>query len=67
MKFKFITIISLIVLLLIFIFQNSSIVELKFLFWSFSVSSLLLVIISFLIGILTGLLLIKSGNNKDQT
>ena len=51
------------VLMVIFIFQNIDVVEINFLFWSFSISRALMIFLIFLTGIILGALL---GNIKKK-
>jgi putative membrane protein len=57
MNLKLITILSLIALGAIFIVQNVDIVELRFLFWTMSMSRALMFVFLLLIGIVIGWLL----------
>ena len=57
MNLKLITILSLIALGAIFIVQNAEVVELRFLFWTMSMSRALMFVFLMLIGIVIGWLL----------
>jgi len=53
-NWKWIVIFILLLILVIFATQNYEIVEIKFLLWSFKTSRAIIIISTFLIGILTG-------------
>lgn len=53
-KAKLITLLVLVALMLIFVFQNLGVVEIRFLFWSALMSRSLLVLIFFLLGAAAG-------------
>ena len=57
MNWKIILIISILLLLVIFTAQNYQIVEIKFLFWSFSTSRAILLFVTLSVGVIIGLLL----------
>ncbi|UPT78563.1 LapA family protein [Sulfurovum sp. XGS-02] len=57
MNIKIISVIVLIVFVVLFVFQNISIVEVHFLFWSLQISRALLIFCLLLIGIAIGWLL----------
>jgi len=67
MSAKLIAIIVLLVLLLIFAIQNIQPVVLNFLFWQISTSSVLSILVSFVIGLLTGCLLMMIGRMKKKS
>ena len=67
MSAKLIAIIILLVLLLIFAIQNTQPVVLNFLSWQISTSSVLFILVSFVIGLLTGCLLIMIGRMKKKS
>ncbi len=64
------TVITIILLIIftIFILQNTSVVEIKFLFWELSMSRVLILLGALLIGVLVGLLIGrgKSGGKDKQ-
>lgn len=60
-------IIVLLILLLIFAIQNTQPVVLNFLFWLISTSSVLSILVSFIIGLLTGCLLMMIGRMKKKS
>ncbi|MBP8792930.1 MAG: LapA family protein [Lutibacter sp.] len=63
MKTKTIIAILFISIIIIFSLQNSEIIDVNFLFWKLSISRILVILGSFLIGILVGLLMsIKKKN-----
>jgi uncharacterized integral membrane protein len=66
MKAKLIAIVVLLMLLLIFAIQNGQTVVLNFLFWQISTSSVLSILGSFMIGVLTGCLLMMIGRMKKK-
>lgn len=58
-----------IALIIIFSIQNAELTEVKFLFWKISIYRILVILGSFGIGILVGVILMKKGllkNNKKQ-
>jgi uncharacterized integral membrane protein len=59
MQTKIISILSLIILVLIFISQNTGVTQLNFLFWTFEMSAILLFSFILLIGIILGLIISK--------
>jgi uncharacterized integral membrane protein len=67
MSAKLIAIIVLLILLLIFAIQNIQPVVLYFLFWKISTSSVVSILVSFLIGLLTGWLLTMIGRMKKKS
>jgi len=67
MSAKLIAIIALLVLLLIFAIQNTQSVVLNFLFWKISTSSVLSILVSFVIGLLIGCLLMMIGRMKKKS
>ena len=67
MSAKVIGIIGLLILLLIFVIQNTQPVVLNFLFWQIFTSSVLSILVSFVIGLLTGCLLMMIGRMKKKS
>jgi len=67
MSAKVIAVIVLLILLLIFAIQNTQPVILNFLFWQISTSSVLSSLVSFVIGLLTGCLLMMIGRMKKKS
>jgi uncharacterized integral membrane protein len=67
MSAKVIAIIVLLILLLIFAIQNTQSVVLNFLFWQISTSSVLSILVSFVIGLLIGCLLMMIGRMKKKS
>ena len=67
MSAKLIAIIVLLILLLIFAIQNIQSVVLNFLFWQISTSSVLSILVSFVIGLMTGCLLMMIGRMKKKS
>jgi putative membrane protein len=57
MKFKTFVALFFIILIIIFSLQNTELTEIKFVFWKFSISRVLVILGSFAIGILVGLLI----------
>jgi uncharacterized integral membrane protein len=51
---KIVTVSALVILAFIFVFQNAGVVELRFLFWSLSMSRALMAMFLFLIGVSVG-------------
>jgi putative membrane protein len=68
MRFKIITIIVLILLLVIFALQNAEIVELKLWFWSVKTPGVLLILISVSAGVIIGMIAshLGSGSSKKE-
>lgn len=63
MKTRTIFVLGIIFLIVIIALQNTTITTIYFLFWSFSASRILVILGSFIIGVLTGILVsIKCGN-----
>jgi uncharacterized integral membrane protein len=54
--FKIICIVTLIAFAAVFIFQNTAVMKLKFLFWSISMSACLMLLTALLLGVFIGLL-----------
>ena len=67
MSAKVIAIIVLLMLLLIFAIQNIQPVVLNFLFWKISTSSVVSILVSFVIGLLAGCLLMMIGRMKKKS
>ena len=65
MSAKVIGIIILLILLLIFAIQNTQPVVLTFLFWQIFTSFVLSILVSFIIGLLTGCLLMLGRGRKS--
>ncbi len=57
MKAKIISLIVIVVVLIIFISQNTALVEINFLFWTFSMSGIILILLTSLLGIIVGFIL----------
>lgn len=66
MQLKRIIIFIVIILFLIIIFQNLDITSVQLLFWEVEISLLLIFIIPFILGIITGLILISSYSKRKQ-
>jgi uncharacterized integral membrane protein len=66
MNAKVVAIVVLLILLLIFAIQNTEPVVLNFLFWHLSTSSVLSILVSFMIGLPTGCLLMMIGRMKRR-
>ncbi len=67
MNTKVIALIVLLILLLIFAIQNTQTVALNFLFWKITTSAVLSILMSFIIGLLTGCLLMMLGRMKKKS
>ena len=67
MSAKVIAIIVLLILLLIFAIQNTQPVVINFLFWQIFTSSVVSILASFIIGLLTGCLLMMTGRMKGKS
>ena len=55
------------ILLLIFAIQNTQPVVLNFLFWQIFTSSVISILVSYIIGLLTGCLLMMTGRMKKKS
>jgi len=69
MSVKFIGIIVLLVVMVIFAVQNTQPVAIKFLFWGIETSAVLSILVSFILGFLMGCLVLwaGSGRKKEKT
>mgnify|MGYP003650912735 CR=1 FL=1 len=70
MKTKTIIAIAIAVIITIFSLQNSEITEVRFFFWKLSMSKVLIVLGSFAVGVLVGILVSmkkKISGNKNKT
>ncbi|MBI4620770.1 MAG: LapA family protein [Desulfobacterales bacterium] len=54
MKIKSIIILVLVALLVIFLLQNTEVIEVRFLFWQISMSRIVLLFSTFIVGLITG-------------
>lgn len=71
MRFKTILILIFAAIIVIFSLQNAEITDVKFLFWKISISRVLVILGSFAIGILLGILIsqkrkITNNNNNKE-
>jgi putative membrane protein len=66
MRFKIITIIALLLLLVIFALQNAEIVELKLWFWSVKTPGVLLILISVSVGVIIGMIASHLGSGSSK-
>lgn len=66
MNIKIIGIILLLVVLVIFAIQNTAIVPIKFLIWGFETTSVISILVSFLIGLVMGCLISWMGPRKKK-
>lgn len=71
MKTKIYLILGLTFLLIIFVLQNTQTVDFKFLFFSFKITQVLLLFLTFSLGLIIGILLPdflkKNKNDKEKT
>jgi len=67
MNVKILGIIVLLGMMVIFAIQNTQTVKIQFLFWGFETSSVLTILVSFLIGVLVGWLMKWIGSGKRET
>lgn len=67
MKLKIYLAMGLSVCMLVFVLQNTELVSIRFLFWQFSLSRALLVLVIFLSGILGGYLLGSLAGHRRRT
>lgn len=66
MKSKVIIIIVLAALLVIFVLQNTSTVEINFLFWDLSIPRAALLFVCFAIGLIIGLIIPSSKRKSEE-
>jgi uncharacterized integral membrane protein len=68
MKAKIIILMIIIILFTVFVSQNTNIIPLNVLFWKFEMSTIVVISISFLIGLITGFILVSmfSGPKKKE-
>jgi len=66
MRFRTIIVLFLFLLVAIISIQNAAVVDVRFLLWQFSVSRILLIIISFVLGAFVGYLLSSHGSRSNQ-
>jgi uncharacterized integral membrane protein len=66
MKFTFVFGLVIGILVVIFILQNTEIVEISFLFWTISISRALVVLLVFIIGIIVGAIIRDIGASKKE-
>jgi uncharacterized integral membrane protein len=66
MKFKTIILFVLAVVFLIFLFQNTNIVQVKFLFWELKTSGIFFFLVTLFIGIAIGYISAKIGKKKNN-
>ncbi len=66
MRFTFVLGLVIGILVVIFIIQNTEIVEINFLFWTISISRALVVLMVFIIGILVGAILKSMGERRKE-
>ena len=64
MRFKTYVALLLVALVLIFVFQNTQTVEVRFLVWTIETSRALILFITLLIGLVAGSVLGRSGKRK---
>jgi uncharacterized integral membrane protein len=55
------------ILVVVFILQNTGIVEISFLFWTISISMALTVLLVFIIGIIVGMIIKDIGAKKKKS
>jgi uncharacterized integral membrane protein len=66
MKLKTTLALTAALLVVIFSLQNSALTPVTFLFWSFETYKVLILLGSFIIGVLVGMLIAMSGKNKSK-
>ena len=66
MKFKTIAILLFVVIIVVFSLQNAEITTINFLFWKFSFSRIIVILGSFIIGVLVGVLISLKTSAKWQ-
>ncbi len=57
MKFRTFMALLCVIIIIIFSLQNATVIDVKFLFWKLSISRVLVILGSFIIGILVGVLI----------
>ena len=67
MKFKTILALVFAAIIVVFSIQNARVIEISFLFWKLSASTVLVILGSFVIGILVGVLLSLKRQTKSKT
>jgi uncharacterized integral membrane protein len=71
MNWKIVLVLILLSLVLIFTFQNATVVEVRFLLWSLKASRVLIIFATFCAGLITGWVVsaigIGHGKREDQT
>ncbi len=69
MKYKILFLMFLIVLFTVFVSQNTSIIPINILFWKVELSTIVVISISFLIGMILGFVIISlfSAPKKEET
>ncbi len=66
MKFKIVTVIILLILLVVFALQNADIVHIKLWFWSVDIPGVLLILVSVSAGIIIGMISLSIGSKKSK-
>ena len=66
MKPKTIILLILLALFLVFLLQNTEVVQLKFLFWKVEMSRIIFFPLTLLVGIIIGYVLTKVGKKKEK-
>ena len=66
MKFKIITVIVLLILLVVFALQNAEIVQIKLLFWTVAIPEVLLILVSVSLGIIIGMISLSIGSKRSR-
>lgn len=66
MKAKLIILLTIIVLFTIFVSQNTHIINIDFLFWSVSMSAIVLISLMMLIGVIAGFMIAKIFDRPSQ-
>lgn len=67
MKAKLIILLFVIVLFTIFVSQNTHIIQIDFLFWSVSMSAIVLISLMMLIGVIAGFMVAKIFDRPSQS
>ncbi len=66
MKFKIITVIILLILLVVFALQNAETVQVELWFWSVKIPGVLLILVSVSAGIIVGMISLSIGSRRSR-
>jgi uncharacterized integral membrane protein len=66
-RWHLIAVLGLVVLFVIVIFQNTEVVKIRLLFWTLSMSRIILLLFSLLVGFVVGVYVMWRGKRREQT